>query len=156
MDRILSQAVEGNTLGITILSFNFMAILCWNLVNLQFCPCPQGTIGWFSCDIRIQSHISFSDIGYTTTSVFVNICPLYWFFCHWGYWTRSSKVLCWTSDPYGTFIRGTVSLYMCKERGKEIILVDYLLQLQISLYMFKTNIFLYMCMEGRWKILLVY
>ena len=28
MDRILSQAVEGNTLGITILSFNFMAILC--------------------------------------------------------------------------------------------------------------------------------
>ena len=69
---------------------------------------------------------------------------LYWFFCHWGYWTRSSKVLCWTSDPYGTFIRGTISLYMCKERGKEIILVDYLLQLQISLYMFKTNIFLYM------------
>ena len=38
---------------------------------------------------------------------------------------------------------------MCKERGKEIILVDYLLQLQISLYMFKTNIFLYMCIEGR-------
>ena len=74
---------------------------------------------------------------------------LYWFFCHWGHWTRSSKVLCWTLDLYGTFIRDTISLYMCKERGKEIILVDYLLQLQISLYVFKTNIFLYMCMEGR-------
>ena len=53
------------------------------------------------------------------------------------------------SDPHGTFIRGTVSLYMCKEQRKAIILVDYLLQLQISLYMLEINISLYMCPEQR-------
>ena len=71
-------------------------------------------------------------------------------------------------DPYGTFIRGTVSLYMGKEQRKVIILMDYLLQLQISLYMLEINISLYMCSEqrkeermegrkyGRRKIILMY
>ena len=42
-------------------------------------------------------------------------------------------------------------MYMCKETRKERVLVDYLLQLQISMYMIGIKISLYMCMEGKKK-----
>ena len=38
---------------------------------------------------------------------------------------------------------------MCKETRKERVLVDYLLQLQISMYMLDINVSAYMCMVGR-------
>ena len=38
---------------------------------------------------------------------------------------------------------------MCKETRKERVLVDYLLQLQISMYMLEINVSTYMCMVGR-------
>ena len=38
---------------------------------------------------------------------------------------------------------------MCKKWGKEIICLDYLLQLQISMCMLEIKISLYMCMEGK-------
>ena len=42
-------------------------------------------------------------------------------------------------------------LYTCKEPSKEIILVDYLLQLQISRHMLDTTTSVYMCTERKKK-----
>ena len=55
--------------------------------------------------------------------------------------------------PVEHLLKLNLFLFMCKEGRKEIILViilvDYLLQLQISMYMLEISISVYMCMEGR-------
>ena len=42
-------------------------------------------------------------------------------------------------DPYVTFIRGTVSLYMCKEQRKVIILIYELIETHISVGMLERS-----------------
>ena len=41
--------------------------------------------------------------------------------------------------------------FVYMQETKEIVLLDYLLQLQISMYMLEINISLYMYMEGKTK-----
>ena len=55
--------------------------------------------------------------------------------------------------PVEHLLKLNLFLFMCKEGRKEIILViilvGYLLQLQVSMYMLEISISVYMCMEGR-------
>ena len=41
--------------------------------------------------------------------------------------------------------------FVYMQETKEIVLLDYLLQLQISMYMLEISISLYMCLEGKKK-----
>ena len=120
-----------------------MRMLCWSIVDLEFCVSPHCTMDWFSCDIFIQLIYSFL------------------FFCHGVIEHGGVKFLCWTSDPCEVTIRGTDIL--CKDRvwRKEIILVDSVFQGPLSMHMLEINISVYRCIkerieegrkqESRWK-----
>ena len=88
-------------------------MLCWSIVNLclLICACCQCTIAGFSCDMYIQHTCSFLD--YFAIEVIAE-----------G-WAR-----CWASGLWGLSISHAIfSVY--EEGRKEIILVDYILQIYV-------------------------